>query len=261
METPKETNNSLEFIINQKEDDLKNIINEKDKIIKNMNIKLLSHENVISNQKTEIKVLKKKLDDLTKEFSNFKDAVTKFILINYKIDSTIIRLDELSLIENTIKDGFKKTIKNYELIFRASSEGYESKDFHRVCNGKKNTLIFIKTKDGRRFGGFTDLEWDQSNSYKKGGNSFIFSLDNKEVYLKNEDVYEIGCFNSYGPDFYDFRLGTKCDIGDNEESNFFMSFNASKSKFFNNDFILTDKREFLVEDYEVYIINLEEITS
>ena len=252
--TPKEGNNNFDIIINQKEDDLKNIINEKDKTIKKMSNKLMIHENVIFNQKNEIKVLKKKLDDLTKEFSNFKDSITKFIFINYKIDSTIIRLDELSLIENTMKNSFKKNIKNYELLFRASSDGYESKDFHRICNGKKNTLIFIKTKDGRRFGGFTDLEWDESNSYKKGGNSFIFSLDNKEVYLKNEDVYEIGCFNSYGPDFYDFRLGNRCDSGNNEESNFFMSFDVDESEFSNNDFILTEKRDFLVEDYEVYLV-------
>lgn len=250
----------VELVIKKNEDDFKNIINEKDKIINSMNNKLIYQENVLNRNKSEIKELKKNLELLTKEFTNFRENMTRHIFINHKNDSSIIKIEELSLIENAFKNKFKKIVKSYELLFRASHDGYDSKDFHRICNGKKNTLILILTDSGRRFGGFTDLEWDQNNTYKKGGNSFIFSLDNNEIYYKKEDdVYEIGGFSSYGPDFYDFHLGVKCNVGNNEESNFFMSFDAFRSRYFNNDFLLTEKREFLVKDYEVYILNLEDI--
>ena len=37
-----------------------------------------------------------------------------------------------------------------------------------IQNDKSYTVSFVESKEGRRFGGFTDVEWDQSVSYKEG---------------------------------------------------------------------------------------------
>ena len=66
----------------------------------------------------------------------------------------------MCLISDGVKNNLKKSIKNYELLFKASRDGYKSYDFHQKCDGNNYTLTFILTKEGRRFGGFTDLSWD-----------------------------------------------------------------------------------------------------
>ena len=124
------------------------------------------------------------------------------------------------------------------------------------------------TKNGRRFGGFTDLTWDNEHKYsrKKGGNSFIFSFDYKEIYFKKNDIYdiygEICCFYLYGPIFCDFSYyiyDTKLDGYKNEEKEYYNSYNICTSKFYsyNNKYFLAGEKNFSVKDYEVYAINFE----
>lgn len=145
-------------------------------------------------------------------------------------------------------------MKNYELIFRASRDGFNSSDFHQKCDNRVNTVSIILTKNGRRFGGFTDLKWDQSNQYKVGGNSFIFSLDNHEIYYKDELYnYEIGCYSFYGTNFARFYLLNNCNNKYNEERKYY--YNCPK----NVEYILSLNKEFLVEDYEVYQIYFEQL--
>ena len=99
--------------------------------------------------------------------------------MDYK--SNIIKYDELVIIQEGIKQKLQKKIKNYKLLFKASRDGYKVKDFHSKCDYYDNTVTFVKTNIGRRFGGFTDQKWDQSGSYKSGSYGFLFSLDLKEI--------------------------------------------------------------------------------
>ena len=79
---------------------------------------------------------------------------------NDKIYNGIIKLNELFLIGNEIKKNFNRNISSYKLLYRASRDGFGAKDFHWKCDGIGYTLIIIKTKSGKRFGGFTEDEWD-----------------------------------------------------------------------------------------------------
>ena len=92
-------------------------------------------------------------------------------------------------------------IKEYKLLFKGKRDGFGSKDFHSKCDYKSYTVSFVKSKEGRRFGGFTDVEWDQSDSFKKGSNGFIFSLDNNEIYYNKNSNYNIRCYSNYDPIF------------------------------------------------------------
>ena len=49
------------------------------------------------------------------------------------------------------------------------------------CVNKCPTMVFVKTTNGYRFGGFTSKLWTK-NSYVKDDKCFIFSLDKKEKY-------------------------------------------------------------------------------
>ena len=63
---------SLNFLINKKEDDIKNLITEKDIIIQELNEKLLMQEKEINMNKQEISSLNDKLNTFINQFNNFK---------------------------------------------------------------------------------------------------------------------------------------------------------------------------------------------
>jgi hypothetical protein len=50
--------------------------------------------------------------------------------------------------------------KKWDLIYRASRDGFDSYSFHRKCDFIPNTLCIISTFDSI-FGGFSSLCWDQ----------------------------------------------------------------------------------------------------
>ena len=152
-----------------------------------------------------------------------------------------------------LKKKFNKKIKKYELLFRAYKDGFTASAFHQKCDGKNFTVTFVLTNNGRRFGGFTDQAWDQSNSYKKGSNGFIFSLDNNEIYYNKNSNYNIYSNSSYGQVFgggYDFYINDGCNTNNSgENSNGF--YNTGKQ------YALSGSSSFLVDDYEVYQIEFE----
>ncbi len=65
-----------------------------------------------------------------------------------------------------------------ELIFRASRDGWDAKDFHRHCVGKGATITVIKTSKGHIFGGYTPTPWTRSRNgcYKRSNEAFLFVL-------------------------------------------------------------------------------------
>jgi hypothetical protein len=94
-----------------------------------------------------------------------------------------IRLDSIILSStNQIKDLILlcdiQTTKKWNLIYRASKDGFGAKDFHSKCDKQPNTLIIIKSENGNIFGGYTEQDWTPNNYLKTDKNSFIFSLIN-----------------------------------------------------------------------------------
>ena len=63
--------------------------------------------------------------------------------------------------------------------------------FFNKCGNKSPTMIFIKTTENLRFGGYTNEIWPKNGS-KKDENSFIFSLNKKKKYKVINSKYAIG---------------------------------------------------------------------
>jgi len=134
-----------------------------------------------------------------------KSILGKMELIN--MNSTILRD------ENQIKDLMNlcecPIYQKWNLIYRASQDGFAAKDFHSKCDNQSNTLIIIKSTNGNIFGGYTEQDWtglDDENVEKDDPNAFIFSLINKEnkplkMSLCDEEDGGIRCNNSVGPVF------------------------------------------------------------
>ena len=68
--------------------------------------------------------------------------------------------------------------KSFSLLWRGSRDGFDAETFHRLCDGKANTVTVIKNTNGFIFGGYTSIPWSSSRGYKADSTAFIFSLTN-----------------------------------------------------------------------------------
>ena len=130
-----------------------------------------------------------------------------------------------------------------------------AENFHHFCDTKQNTVTLVKTTKGKRFGGYTDAQWDKNRSgnYTGGSNGFIFSFDYKEIYYNKNSSYNIYNNSGMGPYFGsgDFYIVDNCDRSNSSE--------GLGSSYENNGrkYPLTGYSSFLVKDYEVYQLEFE----
>jgi len=94
----------LYFNMNKKEDDLKNLINEKDLIIEEMDKKLRKQEKIINNNKSKIKILNEKLNQVVQQLEEFKtlEIELKYLLKYNK--SNLYDLNSNINLENNSSD-------------------------------------------------------------------------------------------------------------------------------------------------------------
>ena len=206
-----------------------------------------------------------KIKELEKENQNLKNNIELYNcayispeeIIKIKsanLDSHILKLYQLNLIEKGVLKNLNKKVKKYTLLFRATRDGFRASNFHSKCDGKSNTVTLVETTTGRKFGGFTDAQWDQSSSYKTGSNGFIFSLDKNEIYYNKNSSYNIYGNSGYGPAFgggYDFYINDSCNSNNSGE-------NSGHSYETNGkQYVLSGNSSFLVQNYEVYQLELQ----
>jgi hypothetical protein len=179
-------------------------------------------------QQASIADIKAKLNEITnvrehlKAFNEFKpnlsfDKVSfgKLNLIEYSIDpfKSLILTNQQPM--GLIKLCEFNTNDRFNLLYRASRDGFGANNFHSKCDGKANTLAIIKTMGNSYiFGAFTQASWDSSNQYKSDANAFLFSLTNKDNKPCKMKAYQnignaICCPPGYGPTFgggHDFHV-------------------------------------------------------
>jgi hypothetical protein len=68
--------------------------------------------------------------------------------------------------------------KKWKLLYRGSSCGFRSCDFHRACDGHPNTVTVILTMNGNIFGGFTPIAWNSNEEWEADDSqrSFLFTV-------------------------------------------------------------------------------------
>jgi len=156
-------------------------------------------------------------------FEKNSDKLSKSILGETKVIYT--KMDSIIL---SGKDQIKALItlcdipisKHYNLIYRASKDGFEASSFHSKCDKQLNTLVIIKSENDNIFGGYTEQDWTSTESFKNDKNFYVFSLINKrDTPLKltsSEATKGIWCRSVRGPKF---GLGPSFQISDNSNHN------------------------------------------
>ena len=74
-----------------------------------------------------------------------------------KINITSGKIFGPKIDENLVKNWIGKNFIS-ELLFSTSRNGFEPSEFHRLCDDKGPTIIFIETKKGYIFGQYTELD-------------------------------------------------------------------------------------------------------
>ena len=177
---------------------------------------------------------------------------------DFHMSRIVKKESELNFVKETIIENLNLNKKLEEIkfipLFSTLSDGDSASQFHSKCNGKSNSLVLVKTKAGKRFGGFTSLHWSYaSNSYANDSKAFVFSLDNRECYKSNNGGNAIYCHGSYGPTFgggFDLYLADGC-LNNNSSST-----NQSSYNYNGKNYALNGSQYFRTEVYEVYQVNV-----
>ena len=151
----------------------------------------------------KIDILEKKINYLffcsgktEKDYNMYEKFFNKNIKIQ-NFESKIITLDDFTTVSIGVKEKLNKRIKEIKLLYRATRDG-DSSQFHSKCDGKENTVTFVKAKTGRKFGGFANQPFHSKNAWIQDPNCFVFSLFHKECYYHYQNNYIYGS-SSFGP--------------------------------------------------------------
>jgi len=204
----------------------------------------------LENKNKEFENKNKELEKQIKELMSIKDEYEKLKKQEiqkenrYFKDSSIVKLED----ENTIISWFEKKPTKFNKLLDSKIDGDSTNAFENKCAKKCPTMVFVKTTNGYRFGGFTTILWTHG-SYGKDNKAFLFSLDRKEKYNITNENYA-NCLGS-GSSFY-FGSGA-LHIYNNCTSN--KSNYVSNSSFETvpqNYAINGGEQYFTVSSYEVY---------
>ena len=252
---PKKIKASLEKskIIDNEWDDknkLAYMINECIKIEKNIK-EINSINNSIQKSKLNNCIIKfipeEEINSILNSINKFGN-IKKFEKESYFLKkSNIIKSEE----EKLISSWLDKKPTQFTLLLDSKIDGDLTSTFENKCANKYPTIVFIKSTDGYRFGGFTSRKWGiNNNAYDD--KCFIFSLDLKEKYPIKESQY--GTFIrpnnwlSFGNGSTLYIYNNCTSRNDNHSGISYFNFPKGKSEINGNN------PNFTVSSYEVYEI-------
>ena len=215
---------NIEFVLKRIPMNDKEIINQLCEKVK------ILHNQLKQNQRNNIKNLNSKIFLNEDEFN----MINEHIILIEKVKS-------------------KKT--KWTKIFCSSDDGDLAETFHQKCDNIENTVILVKTKKYKRFGGYAKKKWNHNNgSFANDSKAFLFSLTTMDIFNRNENGNEIKGDKDSGPWFGsgpDFQIVNK----------WFSNNSSHNKKCFgypqNVNFPLAESNNFLVNELEVYKVEFE----
>ena len=65
-------------------------------------------------------------------------------------------------------------------------DGFKADDFWDECENEGKTFTFIKTVEGKRFGGYRTVHFSKTNGPKRDESAFIFKLEEGNYFRFNQ---------------------------------------------------------------------------
>jgi len=176
------------------------------------------------------------------------------------VGSTLISPKDSLQIDKWVKS---KSKKPWKLLYKATKDGFGAAQFHKLCDGKGETVSVIKSTNGYIFGGYTPRSWNQTGSYEYDATAFLFSLVNaqkKPLKFDQNTVYgqysQLGSA-SYGPTFgggHDFMICNNSNTTNSSYSNFGYSYTITSTGYVYGN---TQAQSFLAGSYNFKTLDVE----
>ena len=211
----------------------------------------MNDKEIINQLCEKVKILNTQLKKYEEENDNEEDILQK---LNSKI---FLNDDEYNMINEHIIfiERIKSKKTKWTKIFSSSEDGDSSETFHQKCDNIEGTVILIKTKKYKRFGGYAKKKWNHSNgSFANDSKAFLFSLTTMDIFNRNENGNEIKGDKDSGPWFGsgpDFQIVNKWFSNNSTHNKKCFSYPQ------NVNFPLAENNNFLVKELEVYKIEFE----
>jgi hypothetical protein len=75
---------------------------------------------------------------------------------------------------NSISGCHSSNDLDFNLLHRASTQGFQGSTFHQRCDNQGPTLVLVKSAKGHIFGGVNFISWTSVGSYASTNNNFLF---------------------------------------------------------------------------------------
>ena len=176
-------------------------------------------------------------------------SISQNEIVNEFLTKKLILKEEEYKIINDFIDPTKHM--KLKLLYSTAVADFNSMSFHRLCNGKGPTLTVVKSSNGKRFGGYASVSWENRQQYVRDDNAFLFSLDLKKCFkkkVKNSSLYD---HTDYGPTFgegHDLYISNECKSKNTSYCNGPNTYSEANIKDLSGD------KNFGVDDYEVYSV-------
>ena len=203
-------------------------------IINNLVNKVNNLEKKVETLNNELIKNKKDIEILFKEIKELKEKKNEVITNN--IDSKIVNNKEIEFIANYLRQTslFQNKKINFNLLYRGTRDGDNTINLHQKCDKYKNVIIFMKSEQGNRYGGYSNIGWESREQdkleYPIDDNAFLFSFDNQKIFKAIKGKNKICWINSdeFGLCFYSSLI-------------FYNNFLSKENSNFGNDLSLNFK--------------------
>ena len=211
----------------------------------------MNDKEIINQLCEKVKILNTQLKKYEEENDDEEDILQKLNSKIFLSDDEYNMINEHIIFIERIKS--KKT--KWTKIFSSSEDGDSAETFHQKCDNIEGTVILIKTKKYKRFGGYAKKKWNHSNgSFANDSKAFLFSLTTMDIFNRNENGNEIKGDKDSGPWFGsgpDFQIINKWFSNNSTHNKKCFSYPQ------NVNFPLAENNNFLVKELEVYKIEFE----
>jgi hypothetical protein len=119
-----------------------------------------------------------------------------------------------------------------EKLYRATDDGFNGTAYNAKCKNLSHILSLAESEHGKKFGGYSSVQFDSACKWYADPNAFIFSLSDKKkfehidpqtstafVLGASDRIIHFGAGN-------DFIIYNDCDKNSNSKSNFGRTYKA-----------------------------------
>jgi hypothetical protein len=176
-------------------------------------------------------------------------------LLEFSPNGTLLQPEH----KKKLHEFYGKANQRWELLYKASRDGFDANAFHSRCNNQGPTMTIIQSNNNYLFGGYTSISWTSDGSYKNDTIAFIFTLTNphnipptKYLIQTDKTGYAVYHNSSYAPTFgggHDICLANASNANNSSYANFPHSYTDTTGK---GNATFTGAYNFTTSDIEVY---------